>query len=253
MFDKVVQVSINSASVILPSSLPGGCEIEGVGWGSRGMAEPSPSDLGVLDDQAVQTIILNNVAFQTEDIDTYNSYCDGVLNAKAVLIASIFSYGSDVILEVIKKFVYLKTAQRIKPTLYDGIVISNKHVAIPVIDDEETLILEEVSRSKMSEKKRIQKSIIQKNSHKPINYVKLNKLYENFRKRFVPQKELSADEAFWYHMLNPSCKSSNALPFKIEAPKELSKVSLVNESLKKIKLHLANFDKVVKIKTTPNA
>ncbi|GJX60188.1 hypothetical protein Tco_0291578, partial [Tanacetum coccineum] len=37
----------------------------------------------------------------------------------------------------------LKKAQRIKPTLYDGIVMSAKHVAMPVIDDEETLILEE--------------------------------------------------------------------------------------------------------------
>ncbi|GJT64749.1 putative ribonuclease H-like domain-containing protein [Tanacetum coccineum] len=38
---------------------------------------------------------------------------------------------------------YLKKAQWIKPTLYDGIVMSAKHVAMPVIDDEETLILEE--------------------------------------------------------------------------------------------------------------
>nr|GEZ29710.1 hypothetical protein [Tanacetum cinerariifolium] len=113
---------------------------------------------------------------------------------------------------------YLKKAQQIKPTLYDGIVISNKHVAMPVIDDEEALILE-----------------------------------EDFRKRFVLQPELSADEAFWYHMLNPSTKSSDALLIKLEAPKELPKVILVNESLKKLKLHLANFDKVVKIRTTPNA
>ncbi|GJR88217.1 hypothetical protein Tco_0212228 [Tanacetum coccineum] len=40
---------------------------------------------------------------------------------------------------------YLKKAQRIKPTLYDGVVMSNAHVAMPVIDDEETLILEEES------------------------------------------------------------------------------------------------------------
>nr|GEV63406.1 hypothetical protein [Tanacetum cinerariifolium] len=39
---------------------------------------------------------------------------------------------------------YLKKTQRIKPTLYDGIVISNKHVVMPVIGDEETLILKEV-------------------------------------------------------------------------------------------------------------
>ncbi|GJZ09511.1 hypothetical protein Tco_0543794 [Tanacetum coccineum] len=37
-------------------------------------------------------------------------------------------------------------AQRIKPTLYDGSVISSQHVASPVIDDEETLILEEAPK-----------------------------------------------------------------------------------------------------------
>ncbi|GKC43990.1 hypothetical protein Tco_1061712, partial [Tanacetum coccineum] len=41
--------------------------------------------------------------------------------------------------------------------------------------------------------------------------------------------------------------------FKIEEPKELPKVSLVNESLKKLKFHLARFDNVVKIRTTPDA
>nr|GEY44621.1 retrovirus-related Pol polyprotein from transposon TNT 1-94 [Tanacetum cinerariifolium] len=48
-------------------------------------------------------------------------------------------------------------------------------------------------------------------------------------------------------------KPSDALPVKIEAPKELPKISLVNESLKKLKFHLAKFDNVVKIRTTPNA
>ncbi|GKD50169.1 hypothetical protein Tco_1279145 [Tanacetum coccineum] len=47
-------------------------------------------------------------------------------------------------------------------------------------------------------------------------------------------------------------KPSDALPVKIEAPKELPKISLVNESLKKLKFHLAKFDNVVKIRTTPN-
>nr|GEV00616.1 copia protein [Tanacetum cinerariifolium] len=134
---------------------------------------------------------------------------------------------------------YLKKAQWIKRTLYDGIVISAKHVAITMIDDEETLILEEEGRSKIS--------------NKPIHYVKLNKLYENFRKRFVPQQAFSANETLWYYMFNPFTKSFDALPINTEAPKELSKVSLVNESLKNLKLHLANFNKVVKIRTTPNA
>nr|GFB76743.1 hypothetical protein [Tanacetum cinerariifolium] len=138
---------------------------------------------------------------------------------------------------------YSKKAQRIKPTLYDGIVISAKHVVMSVIDDEETLILEEESRSKMAKKDKDTEAIKQKNSNKPNDYVKFNKLYKDVGKRFVPQQELSADETLWYHMLNPSTKSFDALPVKIEAPKELPKVSLVNESLKKLKLHLANWTK----------
>ncbi|GJR83383.1 hypothetical protein Tco_0154168 [Tanacetum coccineum] len=62
-----------------------------------------------------------------------------------------------------------------------------------------------------------------------------------------------AEQDLWYHMSNPSVESSDASPVKMEAPKELPKVSLVNESLKKLKFHLINFDKVVKKRTTPDA
>ncbi|GJR01300.1 retrovirus-related pol polyprotein from transposon TNT 1-94 [Tanacetum coccineum] len=78
---------------------------------------------------------------------------------------------------------YLRKAQRMKPTLYDGVVMSNTHVAMHVIDDEETLILEE----------------------------------------------------------------------EMDVPGELPKVSLVNASLKNIKFHLIQFDSVVKKRTTPSA
>ncbi|GJY97076.1 integrase, catalytic region, zinc finger, CCHC-type containing protein [Tanacetum coccineum] len=309
------------------------------------------TDLGVSDGQAIQTIIPNTAAFQTEDLDTYDSDCNDISNAQAVLMANISNYGSDIISEAnkeqnnesvtaelerykerIKTFeqrlnidlssrekmidsqmddmireklalkeqvdsleqnlskqikekecllqtftvfkneskdkedkymeneidlekkikeldnilfkvgqfaqtvhmltkpqafydnihkqalgyqnpFHLKKAQRNKPTLYDGIVMSDKHVAMYVIDDEETLILEEESRSKMSEKAKDPK---------------------------LP-------------MSDPTSKPSDALPVKIEAPKELPKISLVNESRKKLKFHLAKFDNVVKIRTTPNA
>ncbi|GJR87051.1 hypothetical protein Tco_0211062 [Tanacetum coccineum] len=64
---------------------------------------------------------------------------------------------------------HLKKAQWIKPTLYDGIVMSDKHVAMLVIHDEKTLILEEESRSKQ----RIQ------------------------RKCLTPQQEMDAEQVFW--------------------------------------------------------
>ncbi|GJZ15766.1 retrovirus-related pol polyprotein from transposon TNT 1-94 [Tanacetum coccineum] len=147
---------------------------------------------------------------------------------------------------------HFKKAQRINPTLYDGIVMSNKHVAMPVIDDEETLILEEESRSKMSEKEKDPEAI-KKISNKPIDYEKLNRLSKDFRKRFTPQQELSAEQAFWFCISNPNIESSDIPPVKVEVPKELPKVSLVNASLKKLKFHLAQFDSVVKERITHNA
>ncbi|GJT45845.1 hypothetical protein Tco_0954560 [Tanacetum coccineum] len=60
------------------------------------------ADLGVPDGQAVQTIIPNNAAFQNKDLDTYDSSYDGISNAKAVLMANISIYGSDVISEVLR-------------------------------------------------------------------------------------------------------------------------------------------------------
>ncbi|GJV64211.1 hypothetical protein Tco_1475039 [Tanacetum coccineum] len=116
-------------------------------------------------------------------------------------------------------------AQRIKPTLYDGSVISKKHDVIYVIDDEETLILEEESRSKMLEKQNDRISKEKKINISPIDYLKLNKLSEDFGKHFVPQKELSAEQAFWLTQSNPISEKSvkSHTPVRIEAPSELPK------------------------------
>ncbi|GJX55166.1 hypothetical protein Tco_0285063, partial [Tanacetum coccineum] len=154
---------------------------------------------------------------------------------------------------IVYKVVYPKKAHWIKPTLYDGIVISSQHVVIPVIDDEETLILEEVSRSKMLAKQNDPISKEKKINTTPINYVELNRLSKDFGKRFVPQQELSAEQAFWLQTSHPNTNQSDLSPVKIEAPRELPKVSLVNASLKKLKYHLGEFDTVVKKQITPDA
>ncbi|GJZ70519.1 hypothetical protein Tco_0634069, partial [Tanacetum coccineum] len=148
----------------------------------------------------------------------------------------------------------LKKAQRIQPTLYDGSVIAKEHAVISVIDDEETLILEEESRSKMLDKQNDPISIEKKIKISPIDYSKLNKIKEDFGKRFVTKKELSAEQAFWLkHSSFSETPVTSHTPVRIEAPSELPKVSLVNESLKKLKYQLANFDKVVKKRTTSDA
>ncbi|GJW65391.1 hypothetical protein Tco_0117275 [Tanacetum coccineum] len=149
---------------------------------------------------------------------------------------------------------HLKKAQRIQPTLYDGSVIAKEHAVISVIDDEETLILKEESRSKMLDKQNDLILIEKKIKISPINYLELNKIKEDFGKRFVTQKELSTEQAFWFkHLSLFETPVTSHTPVRIEAPSELPKVSLVNESLKKLKYQLANFDKVVKKILTSDA
>nr|GEW37647.1 hypothetical protein [Tanacetum cinerariifolium] len=109
------------------------------------------ADPGIPDDQTAQTTIPNNAAFQTGDLDAYDSDCDDVSNAKAVLMANLSNNGSDVILEVPHSDSYHNDIDiKIKPILYDGSITSCQHVASPVFDDEETLILEETHQSASS-------------------------------------------------------------------------------------------------------
>ncbi|GJQ91178.1 hypothetical protein Tco_0002317 [Tanacetum coccineum] len=98
--------------------------------------------------------------------------------------------------------------------LYDGIVIAKETNVISIADSEETLMLEEESRSKML-LKQIDPMVLEKKVNiKPINYAVLNQLSKRFfGKRFVPQQELSTEQAFWFQMSNPSTDSSDASPY----------------------------------------
>ncbi|GJX90946.1 integrase, catalytic region, zinc finger, CCHC-type containing protein [Tanacetum coccineum] len=85
---------------------------------------------------------------------------------------------------------------------------------------EETLMLAEESRSKMLLKQQDLMVLENKVNTKPVDYAALNKLSQDFEKRFVPQTELSGEQAF---------------------------------CLKKLKNHLVGFDLVVKERTTATA
>nr|GFB27984.1 hypothetical protein [Tanacetum cinerariifolium] len=91
---------------------------------------------------------------------------------------------------------YLKKAQQLKPKLYDVSVIE-KSDAIVIQDTEETLMLAEESCSKMNEKQNDPKMTKKKVITKPIDYTIINQLPTDFEIRFVPQTELSAEQAFW--------------------------------------------------------
>ncbi|GJR91470.1 integrase, catalytic region, zinc finger, CCHC-type containing protein [Tanacetum coccineum] len=153
---------------------------------------------------------------------------------------------------------YLEETQqaiRIKPILYDGNVLSKTHDVLSMVDDEETLILAEERGLKMVEK---QNDLIMKKEKLNItliNYSELNNLAEDFGKRFIPQQELSAKKKFWLQSSEKNFEepSTSNTPAKIEVPSKLPKVRFVNKSLKKLRFHLASFDKVVKVRTSPDA
>ncbi|GJT19575.1 hypothetical protein Tco_0878281 [Tanacetum coccineum] len=74
---------------------------------------------------------------------------------------------------------YLKKAQQIRPMLYDGIIIAKETNMILIANSEETLMLEEESRSKMILKQSDPIVLQNKVDTKPINYAELNRLSED--------------------------------------------------------------------------
>nr|GEV40857.1 hypothetical protein [Tanacetum cinerariifolium] len=223
----------------------------------------------------VMMIIPQNSAFQTNNLDAYDSDCDDLSSAKAVLMENLSScdpkflsevpysdsYSNDMINQDVQKMQYSEQThvddfQDNKIHSVSNIipVIAKEHAVIFVIDDEETLILEEESRSKMLHKQNDPISIEKNIKISPIDYSKLNKIKEDFGKCFVTQQELSTEQAFWLkHSSLSETPVTSHTHVRIEDPSELAKVNLVNESLKKLKYQLANFNKVVKKRLTSDA
>ncbi|GKC37699.1 hypothetical protein Tco_1050083 [Tanacetum coccineum] len=120
---------------------------------------------------------------------------------------------------------YLKKVQQLEPKLYDGNVIKNTS-AIVILDSEENLMLAKESRSKMILKQKDPMMLEKKVNTTPVDYV---------------------------NSMNSSNPTPSSRPTKVEVPKELLKVSMVNTGLKKLKHHLAGFDVVVKERTMATA
>ncbi|GKB03416.1 uncharacterized mitochondrial protein-like protein, partial [Tanacetum coccineum] len=161
-----------------------------------------------LDNQSVHAMInfeqtpvvdfTDNKITSDSNIISYSQYLQEMQKV-AVQDTNLYAQQDSMILSVIEQMseqMINHKSQWIKPTLYDGSVISSQHAVNPVIDDEETLILEEVSRSKMLAKQNDPISQEKKVNTTPINYVELNRLSEDFGKRFVLKQELSAEQAF---------------------------------------------------------
>ncbi|GJS67455.1 putative reverse transcriptase domain, ribonuclease H-like domain, aspartic peptidase domain protein [Tanacetum coccineum] len=134
---------------------------------------------------------------------------------------------------------YGRKAQLSQPALYDGHrLLQPGHARVTVHDSDETLLETEVSRMKMS----------QKPGHvKPIDYAKLNALYD----QFVPQKELSREQAYWLSATDIASLTSDppkpVTPFVRTSPAK----SQVQDQLWYLKAEFSQFDEIIKERTTP--
>ncbi|GJY42861.1 retrovirus-related pol polyprotein from transposon TNT 1-94 [Tanacetum coccineum] len=137
-------------------------------------------------------------------------------SAKIALMVNLSHYGLDAL------------SEQLEPKLYVGDIIEKTNpIVIP--DSEETLLLAEESHSKMLLRQKDPIMLEKKVNTTPVDYAALNQLYKDFETRFVPQTELSAEQAFWsQNSVNSSEPILSSRPTVVEVPKELPKVRLVN-------------------------
>nr|GFC11562.1 hypothetical protein [Tanacetum cinerariifolium] len=57
-------------------------------------------DTGIAEGPVTQTVFTHNAAYQVDDLDAYDSDYDEIFTAKAILMANLSSYGSNVLSEV---------------------------------------------------------------------------------------------------------------------------------------------------------
>nr|GEZ28249.1 retrovirus-related Pol polyprotein from transposon TNT 1-94 [Tanacetum cinerariifolium] len=154
--------------------------------------------------QSTQYVVTNNVAYQADDLDAYDSDCDEINSAKIALMANLSHYGSDNLAEVHYQ----------------------DNVTNTVIDQD----VQEISTSEQSNIMNQSETKITSDSNIISSSQYVNESQYDFETRFVPRTELSAEQAFWSQNSGNSEESNLSTSTTIvEVPKELPKVSMFQE------------------------
>ncbi|GJW72651.1 hypothetical protein Tco_0129568 [Tanacetum coccineum] len=66
------------------------------------------ADPGITEGPVTHSVITHNAAYQAYDLDAYDSDCDEISTAKAVLMANFSSYGSDVLNQSFQEMLYFE-------------------------------------------------------------------------------------------------------------------------------------------------
>ncbi|GJT60530.1 retrovirus-related pol polyprotein from transposon TNT 1-94 [Tanacetum coccineum] len=196
------------------------------------------ADPKIADSQDTQPTIIHNVVFQTNDQDAYDFDCDDISSAKTVLMANLSSYGSKVLSEVPQYDTY-QNDNLLNHSVQETQYFEQSRIDY-VPDNEITSDSNIISYEQYLQDA---KAIVQDTNSSTQQDAMIMSVFEQI------------SEQMSNYFSNPISEQPvvQSTPVRTEAPSEIPKVSMVKTSFQKLKNHLANFDKVMKVKTTPDA
>nr|GEV96434.1 retrovirus-related Pol polyprotein from transposon TNT 1-94 [Tanacetum cinerariifolium] len=188
------------------------------------------ADQGSAECQDTQTVITHNAAYQANDLDAYDSDCDELNTAKVALMANLSHYGSDALAEVhnpdnVDNNMINQGVQYVTESQQEAVQNSNSSA------QQDTMILSVIDQLKTQKAQQLKPKLYVGNVIKNTCAIVIPDLEEilmlakeNFKKLFVPQTELSAEQAFWsQNFINSSDPSPSCTSTSVEVPTELPK------------------------------
>nr|GEV67812.1 hypothetical protein [Tanacetum cinerariifolium] len=190
------------------------------------------ADPRVAEGPVTQTVITYNAPYQADDLDSYDSDCEDFSTAKAILMANLSSYGSDVLFEdtyssakqdamILSMFEQLLNQVTNCNKVNKDNLIANESLSAELERYKERKHLMFSKKSKEKEAKNIDKEIALGKKVKELDNI-ICKI--DFAKRFVVQQELSDEQAFRLQTSHPNTDQSAYLP--VTASRELPKITL---------------------------
>ncbi|GJV09898.1 hypothetical protein Tco_1351439 [Tanacetum coccineum] len=238
------------------------------------------ADPGTTEGQATQTVITHNAAYQADDLDAYDSDCDELNTAKVALMANLSHYGSDALAEVhnpdnvdnnmINQGVQAAVQNSNSSAQQDALILSvieqlKTHVNNCTKINLDNKSVNDTLTAKL-ERYKEQVKVLKEGQNVDLKITLLKNDFKKEESRNIDReialenkiKQLDnivykRDQSAQTNSMNSLDPSPSCRPTKVEVPKELPKVSMVNTSLNKLKHHLAGFDVVVKERTTTTA
>nr|GEX83170.1 putative ribonuclease H-like domain-containing protein [Tanacetum cinerariifolium] len=195
--------------------------------------------------QATQTIITHNATYQADDLYAYESNCDELNTAKWLSWLICLIMVQMFLLRYKEQVKVLKEGQNVEVQSQDN--FSDLHERNAEIDR-----LKQTLSELLQEKESLMKTVtVLKNDFKKEESRNIDREISLENKiKHLDNIVHKRDQSAQTNSMNSSNPSPSCTPTKVEVSKELPKVSMVYTSLKKLKHHLANFDVVVKERTT---